>query len=490
MTVRVRFAPSPTGYLHVGGARTALFNWLWARHNGGTFILRIEDTDLERSTDASTDQILDSLKWLGLDWDEGPFFQSKRGDVYRAHLQKLADEGKIYRAFETHEELEAAREKAQAEGRDWVYNRASLRLTPEEVQEKIRAGVPFVWRLKVPDGQTRILETLMTGPANNVFENSTLGDFALTRAGTEDNWGDALFNFCCAVDDAVMGITNVIRGSDHITNTARQTLILNALGYPSPTYTHLPLITKEGKKMSKRDGDADPRFPVSVSARRDRGYLKETVINFLALLGWSWDGQQEIFTVEELVKKFSVNALSKSNANFDEQKFLHMNSLYLKQLGPEVIAERVLPFLEQAGLRLGGSKDQAWLARAVAPELERCKLLTDFPEALRYYFEAPTTYEPKAVEKACSAPETGDILREVAEALKGVGTITQESFEATINSVATPRGLGFGKVAQPVRIALTGRGASPGLTEVIENLGVEESVSRILACADWLVIHR
>lgn len=489
MTVRVRFAPSPTGFLHVGGARTALYNWLWARHNHGTFILRIEDTDLDRSTEASTEQILDSLKWLGLDWDEGPFYQSKRGDIYTEHLKQLVEAGKVYRAFETTEELEAARDLAKAEGRDWVYNRASLKLSPQEVQEKIKAGVPFVWRLKVPEGQTQILETLMTGSANNIFENETLGDFPLNRAGTEDNWGAPLFNFCCAVDDAVMKITNVIRGSDHITNTARQTLILNALNYPSPTYTHLPLITKEGKKMSKRDNDADPRYPVSVSARRDLGYLKESVLNFLVLLGWSFDGQQELFTVDELVKKFTINSLSKSNANFDETKFLHMNALYLKQLGAEVIAERVQPFLAAAGIQLTEEKNAEWLVGAVALELERCKLLTDFPEALRFYFEAPKDYEEKAVKKHLSGEGMAEQLRKTAAAFEGIEKITHELFEQKINELAEKWGAGFGKIAQPIRIALTGRGASPGVGEMMENLGVKESIQRITDCADWLDIH-
>ncbi|MGF1573151.1 MAG: glutamate--tRNA ligase [Sumerlaeia bacterium] len=489
MTVRVRFAPSPTGFLHVGGARTALYNWLWAKHNHGTFILRIEDTDLDRSTEASTDQILESLNWLGLDWDEGPFFQSQRGDIYTEHLKRLVDSGKVYRAFETPEELEAARDKAKAEGKDWVYNGASLNLTSEEVEEKLKAGVPFVWRLRVPEGQTKILETLMTGSANNVFENETLGDFPLTRSGVEGNWGAPLFNFCCAVDDAVMNITNVIRGSDHITNTARQTLILNALGYPSPTYTHLPLITKEGKKMSKRDNDADPRYPVSVSARRDLGYLRETMINFLVLLGWSFDGQQEIFNEKELIQKFTLNSLSKSNANFDENKFLHMNTQYLKQLGAEVIAERVLPFLNAASIQLSEDKNQAWLAKAVALELERCKLLTDFPDALRFYFEKPTTYEEKAIQKHLAGENASALLRQTAAVFEQLTEINHEIFQSTINQMVEELGLGFGKIAQPMRIAITGRSASPGVGEIMENLGIKECVQRINDCADWLDIH-
>lgn len=467
----------------MGGARTALFNWLWARHNDGTMILRIEDTDAARSTEASTEQIFESLRWLGIDWDEGPFFQSQRGEIYREHLRRLIDAGHAYRAFETPEELEAMRAEAQREGGDWVYDRRSLHLPKETVEQYLAEGRPFVWRLKTPPGETTVPETLMGGASECRFDNARLGDFTLTRAGTEERWGDPLYNFCCAVDDADMKITHVIRGSDHLTNTARQMLILQALGYPIPTYTHVPLIMKNNKKMSKRDEDADPRFPVSVSARRDLGYLPEATMNFIALLGWSLDDKSEIFAREELIRVFTLDGLSKSNANFDEDKYLHMNGLYLRGLAPEDLLERVRPFLQESGL-LRGTEEPEWLARIVAMVSERCRLLSEFPDALRYFFEAPQAYEEKGAKKVFATDGAADTLRGAGKALASCDPFDAEHVEAATRQLAEELGVGFGKVAQPMRLALTGRMASPGLFEVILALGREESVRRLEGAAE------
>jgi len=482
MSVRLRFAPSPTGYLHVGGARTALFNWLYARHHGGQFILRIEDTDLERSTEASTDQILESMKWLGLDWDEGPFFQSKRFDLYREKLAELIAKGFAYRAFETPEELEAMRAKAMEEGRNPVYDRKSLGYSEAEVQRFLAEGRPFVWRFKCPPGTTDVPEVLMSGSSDCKFDNEALGDFALTRAGTEDNWGVPLYNFCCAVDDGEMGITHVFRGVEHLSNAPRQIMLLKAFGYGVPTYAHLPLITKNNKKMSKRDGDADKRFPVSVSARRDLGYLQEATVNFIALLGWSFDGTRELFTMKELVECFSLDGLSKSNANFDEDKYLHLNGLYMRNLPRESVVPRVKEFLGRAGLSAPERGDE-WLTTIIGLEIERCRLLGDFAEALRYFFVAPDSYEEKAVKKMFLTDNAGALLRAVAEQLPK-STFTHDGLDASLRALAEARGLGFGKLAQPVRLALTGRTASPGLFEVMVALGPEECCSRLNAAAD------
>ncbi len=478
MTVRVRFAPSPTGFLHVGGARTALFNWLWARHNQGTFILRIEDTDLERSTQESTDQILESMKWLGLDWDEGPFFQSQRSELYRENLEKLIASGYAYRAFETPEELDAMRAKAQAEGRNPIYDRRSLRLSPEEIQANIDAGKPFVWRFKCPEGETVVPETLMKGDSGCKFDNESLGDFALTRSGTEDNWGAPLFNFCCAIDDADMGITHVIRGADHLSNTPRQMMVLRALGFDVPTYTHLPLIMKGGKKMSKRDADADPRTPVSVSARRDLGYLRESTMNFLAMLGWSFDDKTEIFSVPELIEKFSLDGLSKANANFDEDKYLFLNGWYIRNRPAAEVVELVKPFLEAAGFTASERGDD-WLANVIGLEIERCKLLSEFPEALEYFFHAPETYEEKGVKKLFAKDGGGEILSAAGKCLAETEDFTHEGLEAALRALGEKMELGFGKIAQPIRLAVTGRMASPGLFDVLMALGRDECVTRI-----------
>lgn len=489
MSVRVRFAPSPTGFLHVGGARTALFNWLWARKQGGTFILRIEDTDLERSTEASVDQILESLQWLGLNWDEGPFFQSQRMDLYIDHLRRLEASGHIYRAFDTPEELEAMRQKAMAEKRNPIYDRRALRLTEAEVKAKLDAGVPFVWRFRVPDDGETIVPDTLQGEGETRFQNAELGDFIITRPGTNQRPGMPLYNFCCAVDDADMRISHVIRGADHLSNTPRQILMLKAWGYAVPSYTHLPLIMKNNKKMSKRDADTNPLTPVSVSARRDLGFLRETTINFLALLGWSFDAEREIFSESELIDAFTLDRLSKSNANFDEDKYLFLNGWYIRHLPKETIVERTIPHLAKAGL-LDGRDAVAptpeptpeWLAAVIGLEIERCRLLSEFPEALTYFFKAPTSYEEKAAKKLLG-PGSRQLLLDVATALESADW-THEELEKSVKAFAESKGLGLGKVAQPIRLAVTGRSASPGLFDVLKLVGREASLYRLRALAE------
>jgi len=477
MTVRVRFAPSPTGFLHVGGARTALFNFLWARSQGGTFVLRIEDTDEERSTEASVEQIYDSMKWLGLNWDEGPIRQSDRMAIYREHIDRLEKSGHIYRAFDTKEELDEMREKARLAKQNPIYDRRALKLSPAEVEEKLAAGVPFVWRFRVPDeGETIVPDTLQ-GEGECRFLNSDIGDFIINRPGSKEKPGMPLYNFCCVVDDADMNITHVIRGADHLSNSARQVLMFQAFGFPVPKFTHLPLIMKNGKKMSKRDADADPRFPVSVSARRDIGYLPEATINFLSLLGWSFDGEKEILSREEIQAAFSLDRLSKANANFDEDKYLFLNGWYIRNLPREVIVPRVRPFLDAAGLSAPG-RDDAWYAFVIGLEIERCKLLSEFVDALGYFFEAPTTYDASGVKKLMKEGVDAQ-LEGVREKLAGVVDWNVESTEGVVKAFAEERGLGLGKVAQPIRLAVSGRTATPGLFEVLVALGRDETLSRI-----------
>jgi glutamyl-tRNA synthetase len=467
----------------VGGARTALYNWLWARRNGGTFILRIEDTDDARSTQESTDQILESMRWLGLDWDEGPFYQSQRGALYAAALERLADAGLAYRAFEKPEELDAQREAARAEGRNWVYDRAALRLSPEEVQAKVEAGDAYIWRFKVREGPIVVPETLLLGSGEATFDGAAVGDFPLTRSTTGSEPASPLYNFCCAVDDAEMRISHVIRGNDHLTNTAKQIAILEALGAPIPTYTHLPLILKNAKKMSKRDADADPRFPVSVSARRDLGYLPEATVNFLALLGWALDDKAEFFPREELTRVFNLEGLSKSNANFDEDKYLHLNALWIRALPRERVAALASAELHRAGLSLPEGRDNAWLDQVIALAVERVRLVSDFPAALDFFFAAPSAYEVAGVKKQFSGEGAAALLDAAADALGGLESPGLEAIEAALRQLGESLGLGFGKVAQPVRLALTGRMASPGLFEVIHALGCEESAARLRAAA-------
>jgi glutamyl-tRNA synthetase len=483
--IRVRFAPSPTGFLHVGGARTALFNWLWARRNGGTFILRIEDTDVDRSTRASMEQILSSLRWLGLDWDEGPYFQSQRLEIYQDQIRKLWAAGKIYPAFESKEELEAMRERALAEGGPSYDGRAGL-MPRAEAEAMMAAGRPFVWRFRTPrTGYTVVPETLLNGDAECRFENARIGDFIITRPGTVESPGMPLYNFVCTVDDALMEITHVIRGADHLTNTAKQVLIYEAMGYPVPSFTHLPLIMKNNKKMSKRDEEADPRFPVSVSARRDLGYLEEATINFLALLGWSYSGDREFLTREELIESFSLERLQKSNANFDEDKYLHMNAWYIRNLPRAAIVGRVRQFLMRADLAIEG-KDDAWYARIIDLVADRCRLLSDFPAALEYFFRTPLTYEHKGVKKFFMLEDTALRLAEITDVLERVEPFESDQLEPPLREYAERVGIGFGRVAQTIRLAVTGSTASPSLFEVMEILGRDTVIRRLRKALDHI----
>lgn len=479
--VRVRFAPSPTGFLHVGGARTALFNWLWARKNNGTFILRIEDTDAVRSTEESTAQILESMRWLGLDCDEGPFYQSERRDIYREHFERLRRESKIYPAFETKEELDEMRQQAMQAGKAMVYDRRSLNMDPGEVTRRMSSGEPFVWRFKVPeDGYTEVPETLLGEQTR--FANEEIGDFIITRPGTLDDPGMPLYNFVCAVDDALMEITHVIRGADHLANTAKQVLLLHAFGYGIPVYTHLPLIMKAGKKMSKRDADADPRYPVSVSARRDLGYLREATVNFLALLGWSFPNDQEFFTVQELTENFTLDRLQKANANFDEDKYLHQNATYIRTLPIGELAERVRPFLERAGLNIS-DKDNAWIEALADSVRERVKLLSEFPGAVEYFFKDPEDFDPKGVKKAFTKEGVASILRDASDVLEACPNFLKDTIEAALREHGEKHDLKFGAMAQPIRLAVTGRTASPGLFDVLALLGKETTLRRIRRAA-------
>lgn len=480
--VVTRFAPSPTGFLHVGGARTALFSWLWARHNGGKFILRIEDTDVQRSTDASTEQILESLRWLGIDWDEGPYFQSQRLAIYHEQLRALWEKGAIYPAFETKEELDAARQAAEAAGQPYVYSGASRDLPRAEAQRRLEAGEPFAWRFRTPtEGHVEVPETLR-GDNDVRFSMTEIGDFIVNRHGTWSEPGMPLYNFVCTVDDALMGVTQVIRGEEHLNNTPKQILLYQAMGYPVPSFTHLPLVLKNGKKMSKRDADADARFPVSVSGRRDLGYLPEATVNFVALLGWSFPGDRELFTVSELIEAFSLDRLVKSAANFDEDKYLHHNGWYMRNLPRAVVSERALPFLRAAGLDVD-SRPTVYTEKAIALVIERCRLLTEIPPAVLYFYAAPTDYDPKGVKKVFAEEGTAALLETTAGLLEGVTDWTAAAIEEPLRQHAEAAGIGLGRIAQPVRLAVTGRTASPGLFEVLELLGREETLNRIRAAA-------
>ena len=460
MQVRTRFPPSPTGHLHIGSARTALFNWLFARHHGGTFVLRFEDTDRERSTQESVDEYLEGFRWLGLDWDEGPFFQTQRYPLYTEYARRLLDSGRAYRCWCTAGEIEARREAAQKEGRRPAYDRTCRDFPgppPGRTSHTVRFRTPL-------DGET-VVEDLVKGPI--VFQNADLDDFIILRSD-----GTPIYNFCVVVDDVDMRITHVIRGDDHVANTPRQILIYKALDAPLPYFAHLPLILGGDKaRLSKRHGAS------SVFQYRDDGYLQEALVNFLARLGWA-HGDQEIFTRDELVEYFSLEHVGKAAAEFNAEKLQWLNFQHLKATPAEKLAELVCPFLQQAGLPV--PSDRAWLARAVETLRERAKTLRELAELLRFYVSDDVRPSPKAAAQHLK-PEITAALAELTERLETLQPWEPTAIEAAVHTTMDAHHLALGKLAQPVRVAVTGGTVSPGIFEVLDVLGRERTIARLRA---------
>lgn len=455
--VRTRFAPSPTGYLHIGGARTALFNFLYARHHGGTFVLRIEDTDRERSTPEMTAAIVDSLRWLGLEWDEGPFFQSERGALYREHAEKLLATGHAYRCTCTPADLEQQRAAAQAEGRRPMYDRRCR-------DRNLPAGdTPFTIRLKAP----LVGETLVNDALRGVvtFQNAEIDDLILVRSD-----GSPTYNFCVVVDDALMGITHNIRGDDHLANTPKQVLLYQALGFTPPLFAHVPLILGlDRTRLSKRHG------ATAVLAYRDEGYLPDALNNYLARLGWS-AGDQEIFTRAELIEKFSLEHVGSSAGVFNPEKLEWVNAQHLKMTPAATVAELLKPFIAARGWTVPG--DDAWLARMAATLQERAKTLVDLLDQAAYYFSDGVTIDPAAAAKHL-AKASPVALRDLREALAAIPEWSAAAIESAFQAVLGRHGIGLGKLAQPVRVALTGGTVSPGIYELAEVLGRERTLARL-----------
>jgi len=455
-TVRVRFAPSPTGHLHIGGARTALFNWLHARRTGGAFILRIEDTDRERSRDEYTEAILDSLTWLGMDWDEGPFFQSKRDDLYQKAIDGLLSEKKAYRCYCTPEELEEKRNAAMKRGEKPKYDGTCRGKDLPHREE------PYVVRFQTPESGITEFTDLVKGKI--VFENGELDDLIIKRSD-----GSPTYNFTVVVDDTDMSITHVIRGDDHINNTPRQILIFQALGYDVPVFAHVPMIFgSDHKKLSKRHG------ALSTTEYREMGYLPEALINYLVRLGWS-HGDQEIFSIEELRQVFSVEDVGKSAGVFNPEKLEWLNGHYIRQESPEQIARELTPILAKRGYE---EFDAAWLARAVATLQERAKTLVEMADMGEFYFTDDITFDEKAAGKFLKASVTGP-LGEIKQELSTLEVWNTETIEAAFNRVLEKLDLKLGKVAQPLRVALTGTTVSPGIYEIIDVLGKKRVTERI-----------
>ena len=462
-TPRVRFAPSPTGSLHVGGARTALYNWLFARRHGGTFILRIEDTDVERSRRELTDQILHAMRWLGLDWDEGPFFQSERSDLYREAADRLLAEGKAYRAFETPEELDAMKKAAEAAGGAFRYDGRARAVSKEESDRRAAAGEKFVLRLRLPD-ETLAVDDVVQGRTE--FPAGALDDFVLVRSD-----GHPLYHFTVCVDDVAMGITHVIRGVDHLANAPKHVALFRALGAPAPVFAHLGMILgADGKKLSKRHGAA------GVEEFEAQGYIPEALDNFLALLGWSPGEDRERMTLAEMTALFSLERLGPSPSRFDHEKLAWMNGQYLQ----EIPAERLVALLKPFALP---ACDADLLLRAIQLHRSRARTLAELAQSLAIYGADPTTFD-EAGPKKFGKPAVAPLIRDLEARLSATAPFAHAALEEAARALAAEKGIKLGELAQPARLALTGLLASPPLFEMIEVLGRETTRRRLLAFAD------
>ena len=457
--VRVRFAPSPTGYLHIGGARTALFNWLFARRHNGVFILRIEDTDRTRSTDEYIQAIMDGMTWLNLDWQEGPYRQTDRFDTYRGFAERLIQEGKAYYCTCSPEELEERRQQAFTEGKSPMYaGRCRERL--------LKPAEPAAVRFRMPrEGQT-VVQDLIKGPI--VFDNSVLDDIVILRSD-----GTPTYNFVVVADDIDMKITHVIRGDDHVNNTPKQIHIYEAFGWEVPQFAHLPMILGSDKaRLSKRHG------ATSVTAYRDMGYLPDALVNYLVRLGWAF-GDQEVFTRDELIQHFSLENIGQSAAVFNPEKLLWLNSQYIINSSPEALAEAVLPHLKQDGTVAETAQiDMAWLGKAAYSLRERSKTLVEMAAQMHYYIADEIAIDPKAREKHLKS-ESLEMLSAVRMMIEAAPDVSAVVIEPLIHTMATAKGLKLGALAQPLRVALTGGTASPGIFEVMEIMGKDLVMKRL-----------
>lgn len=458
--VRVRFAPSPTGFLHIGGVRTALFNWLFARQQKGVFILRIEDTDQSRSTDESIQAIIEGMKWVGLDWDEGPFRQTERIDLYRGYATKLLEKGAAYWCVCKAEELDARRKEAEAKGLPQKYDgRCRDRgLTNQAGDAALRFKAP-------QEGET-VVDDLIKGKI--IFDNSVLDDLIILRSN-----GYPTYNFSVVVDDALMNITHVVRGDDHLTNTPRQIPIFEALGFSVPRFGHLPMILGPDKsRLSKRHG------ATSIMAYKDMGYLPEAMVNYLVRLGWS-HGDQELFVRQELIEKFAWKNVQTSAAVFNPEKLLWLNAEYIKTSPPDQVAQALVPLLREAGSQDEVSAMPAdRLAQLVVLVKERAKTLVEMVDWVRPYLGQSVSFDEEAVKKFLT-PALAPTLSKLLARFESLPTFSKQEWEANFKTFVEEEGMKIGQLAQPVRVALTGRTASPGLFDVMEVLGRDRTLFRL-----------
>lgn len=460
-SIITRFPPSPTGYLHVGGARTALFNWLYARHHHGRFVLRIEDTDTQRSTQTSVDAIFEALEWLGIDWDDGPYYQSQRLSLYREYIDKLLDSGHAYWCTCAPEAVEAMRKQAMAHGANPKYDGTCR-------EKGLKQAPGAVVRFKSPRMGTTVLTDKVKG--NIVFPNTELDDFIICRSD-----GMPTYNLAVVVDDITMNINTIIRGDDHVSNTPKQIQLYRALNCPLPVFAHVPMVLGNDRtRLSKRHG------AMSVTAYRDMGYLPQAMLNYLVRLGWS-SGDQEFFSREELVEKFNLENIGRSAGIFDLDKLLALNYDHIRQAALPEICERVAPFLVRRQVDV---TDARYLTRVVETLQNRSKTLVELADAALFYYQG-VVYDEKAAAKLFS-PSVLEPLKMLAEAIDSLKVFDESTLESVFMQVMEKTGLKLGKIAQPVRLALTGKTASPGIFEVISVLGKAEVVSRLKAAIHFI----
>jgi len=457
-----RFPPSPTGYLHVGGARTALFNWLYARHTNGRFVLRIEDTDTKRSTQASVDAIFEALEWMGIDWDAGPYFQSQRFDIYNASIQQLIDTGRAYFCTCSPEKLEQMRAKAMAVGGKPKYDGTCR----DRALEKTTGAVV---RFKAPLSGTTVIEDVVKG--NIVFQNAELDDFIIARSD-----GSPTYNFVVVVDDISMGINTIIRGDDHVMNTPKQILLYRALESPLPVFGHVPMVLGNDRtRLSKRHG------AMSVTAYRDMGYLPDAFINYLARLGWSY-GDQEFFTREELIEKFSLENIGRSAGIFDIEKLRALNADHIMASEPQELIAPLGPFFSSRGYDIRQCASIESIIKTLQP---RSKTLEDMAADALFYLQDSIEYEEKAARKFLK-PAALEPMQQLTAELEDIDTFQQAELETAFKNVMEKTGLKLGKIAQPVRVALTGRTASPGIFEIIEIIGKDKVIARLKQAVEYI----
>jgi glutamyl-tRNA synthetase len=478
--IRVRFAPSPTGFLHVGGLRTALYNFLFAKKNGGVFILRIEDTDRSRYVEGALENLVEVLKWVGLDYDEGPvkggpyapYIQSERLGVYEEHVKSLLGAGKAYRCFCTPDRLQAMRKEQEKHRMPLKYDRTCLRLEPAEVDDNLKKGAPFVVRMMIPDARTIRFDDVIRGEV--AIQSDQLDDQVLLKSD-----GYPTYHLANVVDDHLMGITHVIRGEEWLSSTPKHVLLYEYFGWEMPKFAHLPLLLNPDKsKLSKRQGD------VAVEDYRAKGYLKEALVNFVALLGWNPGTEQEVFSMEELIDQFSLERVNKAGAVFNLEKLNWLNFEHLRKKSDAEVLTMLKTYLAQSEI---GEKhlDDGYLLRVIGAMRERAAFVKDFVKNSPYFFQPPAQYDPDGVKKRWN-PETPGQLKNLVQEFSRLENPQKEDFEAALHRAAEALHVGHGDLIHALRLAVSGMGAGPGLYDILFILGKEETIRRINSAIEKL----